>query len=211
MAVAVAILAAGRGSRLRVGRRLAKPAVEIHGRPLVRWAADAALESGLAPVFVVVGQRARRVARAVPPGVTVVKARDWSRGIAHSLGAAIAFVEADPSVDALCVGLADQPLIGSEAYRRLGAAHGAGAQLAVATYDGQRTNPVLLGRSLWSEVRALRGDVGARALMETHEVVEVDCTGTGDPVDVDTLEDLRTIERSTAWNDRLWKDRDADH
>ncbi len=31
-----------------------------------------------------------------------------------------------------------------------------------------------------------------------HEVVEVDCTGTGDPVDVDTLDDFRAVEGRSA-------------
>jgi hypothetical protein len=30
--------------------------------------------------------------------------------------------------------------------------------------------------------------------MVDHEVIEVDCTGTGDPRDVDTLDDLRALE-----------------
>ena len=55
----------------------------------------------------------------------------------------------------MCVGLADQPRVGAEAYRRLVAAHAAGAELAVTTYSGERGNPVLLGRSLWPEARRL--------------------------------------------------------
>jgi CTP:molybdopterin cytidylyltransferase MocA len=101
-------------------------------------------------------------------------------------------------VSALCIGLADQPLVGPESYRRLVAAHDGGAELAVATYDGTRGNPVLLGRSLWGEARALSGDVGARTLMSDHEVVEIDCTGTGSPVDVDTIDDLRALEERLA-------------
>jgi CTP:molybdopterin cytidylyltransferase MocA len=54
---------------------------------------------------------------------------------------------------------------------------------------------VLLGRRLWDEARQLDGDVGARALMSDHDVVEVDCTDTGDARDVDTLDDLREAER----------------
>jgi nicotine blue oxidoreductase len=67
--------------------------------------------------------------------------------------------------------------------------------LAVATYRGRRGNPVLLARPIWAEARRLDGDVGARALMDHHDVVEVDCTDTGTPADVDTLDNLREVER----------------
>ena len=72
----------------------------------------------------------------------------------------------------------------------------AGAALAVATYDGRRGNPVALARPLWTAARALTGDAGARQLMDGSEV-EVDCTGTGDPADVDTLDDLRSLEEKS--------------
>ena len=50
-----------------------------------------------------------------------------------------------------------------------------------------------LARPLWAAARSLTGDAGARQLMDGSET-EVDCTGTGDPVDVDTLDDLRSLE-----------------
>jgi molybdenum cofactor cytidylyltransferase len=193
VSVAAAILAAGLGSRLATD--LPKPLVELAGRPLVTWALDAALATELRPVVLVVGWRGEGVEAAAPAGVTVVHARSWRQGIAHSLHAAIEAVEGYVQVSAVCIGLADQPRVGSEAYRRLTTAHDDGAELAVATYAGERGNPVLVGRSLWDEARHLQGDVGARALMADHAVVEVDCTGTGDPRDVDTLDDLRALEQ----------------
>jgi molybdenum cofactor cytidylyltransferase len=188
------VLAAGRGSRL--GTRTPKPLLLLDGRPLVDWALAAAGAAGLAPVLLVVGRARRSVARAAPAGVDVVTSRHWRRGIAHSLHAALDALEPTPAA-AVCVGLADQPLVGADAYRRLAAAHADGARLAVATYDGTRGNPVLLDRTLWDDARTLRGDVGARALMRRHPVVDVDCTGTGDPSDVDTLDDLHTVEGRT--------------
>jgi molybdenum cofactor cytidylyltransferase len=188
------VLAAGRGSRLAT--RTPKPLLLLDGRPLVQWAVAAATTSGLAPVLLVVGRARRAVARAAPEGVEVVRSRQWRRGIAHSLHAALDALE-PTDARAVCVGLADQPLVGADAYRRLVAAHADGARLAVATYDGTRGNPVLLDRVLWAEARTLRGDVGARALMGGHAVVEVDCSGTGDPSDVDTLDDLHTVEGRT--------------
>jgi len=194
MTVAAAILAAGRGSRLETDTP--KPLTVLDGRPLVDWALEAPRAARLDPVLLVVGRAGRTVGRHAPAGVEVVRARRWRRGIAHSLRAALAALE-PTGAGAVCVGLADQPLVGPDAYRRLVAAHDQGARLAVATYAGRRANPVLLDRSLWPLAAQLHGDVGARALMDTHDPVEVDCTGTGDPSDVDTLDDLRALEGRT--------------
>jgi molybdenum cofactor cytidylyltransferase len=194
-ATAVAVLAAGRGSRVE-GTDVPKPLLELGGRPLVGWALDAALGSGLRPVLLVVGHQGSKVGRVVPPGVSVVRARGWRSGISASLATALAALEGWAQVGAVCIGLADQPRIGAEAYRRLAAAYDDGATLAVATYRGARGNPVLLSRSLWPAARKLRGDEGARALMRTHSVVEVACDGTGGPEDVDTLDDLHEMEQA---------------
>ncbi len=193
MSVAAALLAAGYGSRFAGDRQ--KVLALLGGRPLASWAIDAAVASGLQPVLLVVGSHARNVAQLAPAGVEVVDAPSWELGIAHSLHAVLDALEERGFVHAVCVGLADQPEVGPEAYARLARAHDDGAGLAVATYHGERGNPVLLGRSLWPEARRLDGDVGARALMATHTPVEVDCTGTGTPRDVDTLGDLRAIEQ----------------
>ena len=191
--VAIAILAAGRGSRL--GGDVPKPLVELRGRPLVSWALGAATASDLRPVVLVVGHRGEAVTRAATEGVVVVRSRRWRRGIARSLRAALEALEPWAQVGAVAVGLADQPLVGADAYRRLAGAYAEGARVAVATYHGQRRNPVLLGRTMWAEARRLDGDEGARALMGDDGVVEVDCTDTGSAADVDTLDDLREAER----------------
>ena len=195
MTVAAAILAAGSGSRFGRQGSGPKPLAELRGRPLVSWALGAAVESGLRPVVLVVGHEGGRVARQASAAVIVTQASGWRRGIAHSLRAAIDLLEGWKQVDAVCVGLADQPKIGAEAYRRLSAAYDAGAALAAATYGGERANPVLIGRSLWPQVRELHGDEGARQLMRTHPVVDVECGDTGDPVDVDTTEALAALEK----------------
>ncbi|MEX2256717.1 MAG: nucleotidyltransferase family protein [Acidimicrobiia bacterium] len=193
MRVAAAVLAAGRGARL--AGEVAKPLTQLGGRPLVRWALDAVRAADLSPVLLVVGRHGGAVAAAASPAVTIVHAPRWHEGIAHSLHVALEAIQPYQEVSAVCVGLADQPLVGADAYRRLVAAHVNGATLAVATYDGVRGNPVLLGRELWPDALALRGDIGARALMGDHDVVEVDCTDTGSPADVDTIDDLHALER----------------
>ena len=189
MTVAAAVLAAGRGSRL--GGDASKPLLEWRGRPLVAWALDAVLESGLAPVVVVVGYRADEVRATVGTNAEVVENPEWEEGIASSLRTVLGVMTPDAAVDAVAVGLADQPLVGPEAYRRVAATDG---ELVIPTYAGQPGNPVKLARSLWPEALELRGDVGARALARDR-AVHVDCTGTGSATDVDTLEDLERLQQ----------------
>jgi molybdenum cofactor cytidylyltransferase len=186
--IAVAIFAAGRGSRFTGD--CPKPLAIWQERSLLDHALTASLGSGLTPLILVVGYAHQQVAASAPPNINIVHNPHWQQGISSSLKAALHFLENDKSVEALCVGLADQPLIGAIAYQHLAAAYHNGAKLAVATYGGVRGNPVLLARSLWSEAMQLQGDEGARQLMRTHPVVEVACDSTGNPQDIDTLEDL---------------------
>ncbi len=193
------MLAAGRG--MRFGGETPKPLLDLGGRPLVVHAVAAAVGSGLSPVVVVVSDE--RIAAALDVAAyaaTIARNEEPEQGISSSLRVALRTLEPDASVDAVVVGLGDQPLVGSDAYRRVAGAFGAGAQLAVATYGGVRANPVLIGRARWEEALALVGDEGARVLLRRHGAVEVPCDGTGEPADVDTPEDLIALEK--AWRSR---------
>jgi CTP:molybdopterin cytidylyltransferase MocA len=171
--VAAALLAAGAGSRF-VGptHKLLAP---FRGKPLHRWAYEAVAGSGL-PFVVVTGGVTLDVAEAV-------ENPDWRDGIATSLRTAVAWAR-DAGADALVVGLADQPLIPSDAWRLVAAVD---APLVAATYGGRRRNPVRIARELWA-LLPTTGDQGASVLFRDRAVTEVACPG--DPADVDRLEDL---------------------
>jgi molybdenum cofactor cytidylyltransferase len=188
----VVVLAAGRG--LRFGGNTPKPLLELGGHPLVVHALNAARGSGLSTTVVVVSDERVAAAVADRPEVHVVHNDAPEQGIASSLQSALRALEPNAAVDGVVVGLADQPLVGPDAYRRVAAAYDGGARLAVATYGGTRGNPVLVGREHWGEALALTGDEGARALLRRHGAVEVPCDGTGEPTDVDTPEDLAALE-----------------
>ena len=177
-AVAAAILAAGRGSRF--GGDESKPLLEWRGRPLVAWALAGAARRRAVP-------RAGRhrlpavdvVDPLAPAGVDVVHSSRWEEGIAHSLHAALDALDGYATVQAVCVGLADQPRVGAEAYRRLAP--------RTPTARRSRSRPTTASgqpgpaRRVASGPRPVssRGDVGARALMQRHPVVEVACDDTG--------------------------------
>jgi molybdenum cofactor cytidylyltransferase len=186
---AVAVLAAGRG--VRFGGDTPKPLLPFGETTLLAHSLAAAQGSELAPVVCVVSDD--RVAAALPDGVVIARNQVPERGIASSLHAALILLRGYGDVDAVVVGLADQPLVGAEAYRRVAAVD---SSLAVATYGGENGNPVRIARTLWGEALALDGDEGARVLVRRHGAVKVVCDGTGEPSDVDTPEDLAALERT---------------
>ncbi len=194
------VLAAGRG--VRFGGDLPKQLVPVGGRPLAAYALDAAVASGLAPVVVVVSDERVEIALGASSGVRFVRNDQPERGISSSLQVALRALDADTVVDGVVVGLADQPLVGPDAYRRVARAYGVGARLAVATYGGTRGNPVLVAREHWPEALALRGDEGARVLLRRHDAVEVPCDGTGEPTDVDTPDALAAVAARFEQTDR---------
>jgi len=162
------VLAAGAGRRFGGPKVL----VEVDGERWVDRAVRVLREGGAESIVVVVG--------AAPVEV----------GSSLRAGLAAAALEA---CSALVVLLVDQPGVEPAAVRRMIAAHEAGAELAVATYGGERGHPVLLGRSHWGAVAEVAvGDVGARAYLAAHaaEVRAVACDGAGDPADIDTREQL---------------------
>jgi nicotine blue oxidoreductase len=111
--------------------------------------------------------------------------------------------EALGDVAAVVIALADQPLIGPEAVRRLVAAHDGGATVAVAAYDGKPRNPVLIDRAHWADVLAtVAGDTGARPFLRAHPdlVTLVECGDVGTPDDIDTPEDLARVRAKLTRN-----------
>jgi CTP:molybdopterin cytidylyltransferase MocA len=180
--VAGLVLAAGGGRRYGMPKAL----VEYEGSLLVERAVRTA-RAVCDPVLVVLGAQAVDVWRTADlDGTTVLANRDWETGMASSLRTGLDGLRGWPGrIDAALVLLVDVPGMTPEALRAV-AAHAAPDALAIATYDGVRGHPVLLGREHWAGVAATAtGDEGARRYLAGRAVTEVDCTGLADPADLD--------------------------
>lgn len=181
MEVAGLLLAAGAGRRYGMPKAL----VRHGGSLLVERAFSTLREGGCDPVVVVLGAAADEVrTRAELPGSVIVVNPDWASGMGSSLRVGLDALAATTAT-AVVVLLVDTPGVTSAAVARL-AALAAPDALAVATYQGERGHPVLLGRSHWAGAAALAvGDVGARAYLRRHPVQEVPCDDIADGTDLD--------------------------
>jgi CTP:molybdopterin cytidylyltransferase MocA len=180
--VAAVVLAAGGGRRYGMPKAL----VEYEGSLLVERAVRTA-RAVCDPVLVVLGARAVDVWRQADlDGATLLANKDWESGMASSLRVGLEGLRGWPDqVDAALITLVDMPGMTPEALEKVRQEGSPGA-LAVATYDGVRGHPVLLGRDHWAGVmETLAGDEGARSYLAAHDVTEVDCTGLADPTDLD--------------------------
>lgn len=179
--IAAVILAAGLGSRYEgETHKLLAP---FRGKPVVRWAMDAAVAAGLDAVYVITG--AIDITSVVPDGVVIVENHSFADGQATSLNAAVAVARGDGH-QAFVVGLGDMPLVPSSAWRALADAPGS---LVTATFSGRRSPPVKVEEELWS-LLPLSGDEGAKSLMRMRPDVVTEVACEGQLVDIDTRGDL---------------------
>jgi molybdenum cofactor cytidylyltransferase len=177
------VLAAGAGTRFTAGA--SKLVAPFRGRPLVWWAIEHALQAGIGPVWVVTG--AVDLRGTLPEGAEALHNERWVEGQATSLQTAVAAARA-AGLEAIVVGLGDQPMVPPLAWRSVALAEG-DAPVVVATYHRKRGNPVRLSSQVW-DLLPQEGDEGGRVLMRSRPdlVSEVACEG--NPADIDTKEDL---------------------
>jgi molybdenum cofactor cytidylyltransferase len=188
--IAAVVLAAGASTRFGAHKLLAP----IGGVPIVRRTVDAVLAATVDEVVVVLGRDADAVARVLSvPHVRCLTNRDYTQGMSASIRVGVD--ACSPATRAVIIVLADQPTVRPAVIDALIARWHADRALIVAPrYDGVRGNPVLFDAALMDELRALRGDTGARDLIASDpaRVHHVEFAEPAPP-DIDTPDDLAAI------------------
>ena len=184
------VLAAGASTRFGSAKQL----VRIAGRPMLHATVTRAVEVAGNAVIVVLGARAEELAPLLSHSpASIVINRDWREGLASSIRAGVARLPAACSGAMLL--LADQAAVTAEDLRRLaGAWRRQTAYVAAAVYGATVGVPAIFPRASFPNLLQLRGDQGARALIQRNpdRVVRVPMESAG--VDIDTPEDLLAIE-----------------
>jgi CTP:molybdopterin cytidylyltransferase MocA len=179
MSLAIAILAAGGATRFG-GGKLDAP---LAGKPLGRWALDAALQVPHERLAVVAGDAAPVFAG----GCEVLFNRHAAAGIGTSVALAAGWASGS---EALLIVLADMPLISPGTLRKIMAAPGA----AAVAYPGERAGvPAKFTAAQFPALKALPGDSGAAQVLRGLANVTLIEACADELRDVDRPEDLAEV------------------
>ncbi|MBD8891782.1 NTP transferase domain-containing protein [Roseibium litorale] len=187
--VAVVILAAGKSSRMGGPNKLL---AHLHGKSLIRTAADAALASKAVKTIVVTGHMAEAIEdELAATAAHLTHNPEFNEGMAGSILAGLG--QAGEECDAVLIMLGDMPAIGTDVLNGMISQYAAspGTPIIVATADGKRGNPVLWDKQFFPDLRRLEGDIGARHIIAANPqlVGEYEIGGAA-RLDLDTPEAL---------------------
>ena len=189
--VGAIVLAAGSGTRMPGSEKLL---LEVDGKTMVRHAMESASEGGCHQVVVVYSSS--DVRDALEGDAELVHNPKAKTGMASSLQVGLKAMRRE--IEAAVIILGDQPLVGSRtiaALMRAWRREGSRPAVAVAQSKGEWTPPVVLARELWKDLMALKGDAGARQVLQGHpELIDI-VPAPGRPDDIDTPEDYAKIVR----------------
>lgn len=175
----IILLAAGSSKRLGRPKQL----LQYDGEPLVVRAARIA--SAVAPTIVVIppDEAIRAVlSGAPPPTAAIIENPDRDEGVASSIRAGVAATTGD-----VLITVCDQPLVTSE---HLQALIDAKSPIAATGYSGIAGVPAFFAAKFRDELLALRGDVGAKRVIEAHPGELVTVPFAAAALDVDTAADI---------------------
>ncbi len=187
MALAVALLAAGRARRMRGRDKLLEV---IDGKTLLRRQAERILAARIGPLAVTLPpDRPARAAALEGLPVTRLLVADAEEGLSVSLRTAARWASGI-AAEGLMICPADLPDLGTDDFRALAAAFDPqGPPLRATAEDGTPGHPVVFPARLLACFEVLVGDIGARHLLRTHPPRLVALPAAHATTDLDTPED----------------------
>ena len=183
------VMAAGASSRFGEDKLSAC----LDGKSLLRRALDAASAACLDDVVVVSRGAAAEEARR--RGFRVVVNDRPGDGLSRTVRLG---TEALEDCDGILYLVADQPLLSSDTVERVvGRWRRTPWRIVGASHGGKRGNPCIFPRTLFGELKALRGDCGGTAVIRAHaDLLVLVETAAAELTDVDTPETLAALART---------------
>ena len=189
----VIILAAGASTRL--GQP--KQKLAFKGKSLLQNAIDAAVTSCCTPVIVVLGANAENIEAGLENEcIHIIVNAEWPEGMSSSIRKGIEELQkTTPQVSDVILMVCDQPFVSAEILHQLIETKAAtGKKIVASSYNHTLGVPVLFDKIFFPELLLLKGQEGAKKLLDFHKESVAQIEFPGGDIDIDTRKDYEALQ-----------------
>ncbi len=189
---AIIILAAGSSSRMGRPKQL----LPYMGKSLLEHSVDIANDADANPVIVVLGANAALLEKEIDEKkVHIVVNDEWQEGMASSIRCGLnTLLHIAPSSGAAILMVCDQPFVSASLLNELiSTQKNTGKQIVASQYQNTVGPPALFDKIIFPELMELKGDAGARKIVERHSNNTATVLFTGGNIDIDTEADYEAL------------------
>jgi len=189
------VLAAGTASRMGKTKQL----LPFNDTTILGQVISQAINSDLDQVNLVLGHKAEKIRRDLDKrcdlsGINFIINTHYKDGQSTSLVAGIENLSQD--IDAAMFLLGDQPLVTKAIINHLiNAFKSSNAPIVIPYYKSLRGNPVTISKTLFSQLKTLTADAGARVIFKKykHRILKININNPAVAIDVDTPQDYKKL------------------
>ncbi|HET9429565.1 MAG TPA: nucleotidyltransferase family protein [Chitinophagaceae bacterium] len=188
----IIILAAGDSSRLGKPKQL----LAYKGSTLLEYQVKQAQQSQAYPVIVVIGAHGEKIkARLSDYKEWIIENKEWQEGMASSIRCGINYLqEKYPGCEGAILMVSDQPYVTTELINKLITTHQeTGKKIVSSSFGGMKGPPAFFHLQLFPELLQLKGDAGAKKVVEKYVSQVATVSFPGGPIDIDTAADYDAL------------------
>jgi molybdenum cofactor cytidylyltransferase len=190
------ILAAGASTRLGQPKQL----LTWQQQPMLQHMIEIAWQANTGPMLVVLGANAHHLQPITnKKEAQAVFNPDWKEGIASSIRCGLeAIQQCSQQIDAVIFMVCDQPYVTAPLLKELVKEHQqTGKKIIASQYADTLGIPALFDKSLFTALLQLKGDTGAKKIMQQYSNEVQAVAFPMGHIDIDTAADYENLQKST--------------
>ena len=195
------LLAAGQSLRMKGENKLTK---EINGVPLIKYAVKNILGSTVDELIIVVGHEKEIIEKIIEDNkkIKFVYNNNFASGIASSIKIGLENISKKSEAFFICLG--DMPNVNQNIYNKLIKSRNNynkkfstkyKKEIIIPTFEKQYGNPVLFSKFMKKKIMEIKGDNGAKEIIQLNKdkILYIPFTQDGILLDFDTEDNFKTL------------------
>jgi molybdenum cofactor cytidylyltransferase len=173
--------------------------LEYNGKSLLQYVVSEAINSYASPVIVVLGANSGLLSKEIDKTKAyIIENTEWEEGMASSVRIGLStLLQIFPSADAVIFMVCDQPHVSTSLLNDLINTQVETSKTIVTCNYGEALGPpALFHKSLFNELMQLKGDAGARKIIQSHKDDVATVFFAKGTIDIDTNEDYEALKNS---------------